>query len=117
MIYIVIIAIFIIVTVLTFAVLKEIDKQNDEKEESDYEVYKTKTLTQAQIADIHERGKITPEEKVKELEGLGMCIGDHIESMAWRCDKFRNCHDCLVDYANTKDEYTSFFDDIKIICK
>ena len=47
MIYIVIIAIFIIAPVLTFAVLKEIDKQNDEKEESDYEVYKTKTLTQA----------------------------------------------------------------------
>lgn len=85
--------------------------------EDEYEVHKTKPLTQEQIVDIHARGKITPAEKEKELEGLEMCIGDYAGSAAWRCRKFKNCHDCLVDYANTKDEHTSFFDDIKIICK
>lgn len=85
--------------------------------ENEYQVHKTKPLTEEQIADIHARGKITPAEKVKELEGLGMCIGDYAGSAAWRCHKFGNCHDCLVDYANTQDEHTSFFDDLKIICK
>lgn len=129
-IYIVIFAIFIFVPALTFIALKEINKQNDKKEitdnnyernkaliEDSYEVHKTKSLTEEQITDIHARGKITPAEKVKELEGLGMCIGDYAGSAAWRCHKFGNCHDCLVDYANTKDEHTSFFDDLKIICK
>lgn len=85
--------------------------------ENEYQVHKTKPLTEEQIADIHTRGKITPAEKVKELEGLGMCIGDYAGSATWRCHKFRNCHNCLVDYANTQDEHTSFFDDLKIICK
>lgn len=85
--------------------------------EDDYKIHKTKPLTEEQIADIHARGKITPAEKVKELEDLGMCIGDYAGSAAWRCRKFGNCHDCLVDYANTQDEHTSFFDEIKIICK
>lgn len=128
--YIVIIAIFIFVPALAFIGLKEINKQDEKKELTDnnyernkglienaYEVHKTKTLTEEQIADIHARGKITPSEKVKELEGLGMCIGDYAGSTAWRCHKFGNCHDCLVDYANTKDEHTSFFEDLKIICK
>lgn len=129
-IYIVIIAIFVFVPALTFIGLKEINKQDDKKEITDnnyeknkvliedaYEVYKTKPLTEGQIADIHARGKITPAEKVKELEGLGMCIGDYAGSAAWRCHKFGNCHDCLTDYANTKDEHVSFFDDLKIVCK
>ena len=77
-----------------------------------------KVLTQEQIDAIHSRGKITPEEKVKEWEGLGLCApGDAIGSAAWRCRKFKNCHDCLVDYANQHKEYTSFFDNLKIVCK
>ncbi len=93
---------------------------NEEKEEQydNYEVPKLKELTKEQIEDIHARGKITPKEKIREWEGLDLCApGDAIGSAAWRCHKFRNCHDCLVDYANTKDEYTSFYDEIKIICK
>lgn len=85
--------------------------------EDNYEVHKTKPLTEEKIADIHARGKITPAEKVKELEDLGMCIGDYAGSAAWRCHKFGNCHDCLVDYANTQDEHTSFFDELKIVHK
>ena len=77
-----------------------------------------KVLTQEQIDAIHSRGKITPEEKVKEWEGLGLCVpGDAIGSAAWRCRKFKNCHDCLVDYANQHDEYTSIFDILKIVNK
>lgn len=118
----IIVVIFIFVPVLTFIALKEMDKQEEIKEtkpliKADYEVHKTKPLTEEQIADIHARGKITPAEKVKELEGLGLCIGDYAGSAAWRCHKFGNSHNCLVDYANTKDEHTSFFDDLKIICK
>lgn len=93
------------------------ESMQDILKEDNYEVHTTKPLTEEQIADIHARGKITPAEKVKELEGLGMCIGDYAGSAAWRCHKFGNCHDYLVDYANTKDEHTSFFDDIKIILK
>lgn len=91
---------------------------NKREEESNYEEPRLKELTEEQITDIHARGKITPAEKLKEWEGAGLCApGDAIGSAAWRCHKFKNCHDCLVDYANTQDEYTSFYDDIKIICK
>lgn len=91
---------------------------NKREEESNYEEPRLKELTEEQITDIHARGKITPAEKLKEWEGAGLCApGDAIGSAAWRCHKFKNCHDCLVDYANAQDEYTSFYDDIKIICK
>lgn len=74
-----------------------------------------KKLTQEQIDDIHARGKITPAEMVKEWEGMDLCApGDAIGSAAWRCEKFHNCHDCLVDYANEHDEYTSFCEIIKL---
>lgn len=71
-----------------------------------------KELKQTQIDNIHLRGKITPQEKVKEWEDIGLCApGDAIDSAAWRCKKFHNrCHDCLVDYANEHEEYTSFYD-------
>lgn len=98
---------------------QEIITQETEKiEESGYVKPQFKELTQEQIGDIHARGKITPEEKVKEWEGMDLCApGDTIGSAAWRCRKFKNCHDCLVDYANQHDEYTSFFDILKIVCK
>lgn len=70
-----------------------------------------KPLTQEQIDDIHNRGKITPEEMVKEWNDMGLCApGDAIGSASWRCEKFKNCQDCLTDYANQHDEYTSFFE-------
>lgn len=68
-----------------------------------------KPLTQEQIDDIHARGKITPSEVVKEWEDMDLCApGDAIGSASWRCKKFNNCHDCLVDYANKQDEYNPF---------
>lgn len=91
-------------------------KEEKEKKliESGYIRPHFKELTQEQIDDIHARGKITPAEKVKEWEGMDLCApGDAIGSAAWRCKKFDNCHDCLVDYASDHDEYTSFFDILK----
>lgn len=86
-----------------------------ELKESGYAKPIFKELTQEQIDDIHSRGGITPQEKVKEWEDMDLCApGDAIGSAAWRCEKFHyNCHDCLVDYANEHEEYTSFYDILK----
>ena len=68
---------------------------------------KLKPLYEEQIREIHSRGMITPEEKVREWESFDLCApGDAIGSAANRCKKFRyNCHECLIDYASGKDEY------------
>lgn len=101
---------------------KTIKKQEEQKVgrekkliESGYVRPIFKHLTQEQIDDIHARGKITPTEKVKEWEGMDLCApGDAIGSAVWRCRKFHHdCHDCLVDYANEYDEYTSIFEIMK----
>ena len=93
-------------------------KHEEKLKEIGYEHPKFKELTQEQIDDIHSRGMITPEEKVKEWEDLGVCPpGTAIGSAAPRCKKFDNCHDCLVDYANNREEYKSIFDEIKIVNK
>ena len=92
----------------------QIEKKEKHNIDDNYEKPKFKELTQEQIKDIHARGKITPQEKVKEWEGMDLCApGDAIGSAAWRCRKFKNCHDCLVDYANQNEEYTSLFDILK----
>ena len=92
---------------------EEIVKQKDNIE--NYVKPTFKKLTKEQIDDIHARGKITPAEMVKEWEGIDLCApGDAIGSAAWRCKKFHNCHDCLIDYANEHDEYTSFLEIIKL---
>jgi hypothetical protein len=96
--------------------IKEEKECNCVEIEHDYVKPKFKELTKEQIKDIHSRGKITPQEKVKEWEGMDLCTpGDAIGSAAWRCRKFHNCHDCLVDYANEYDEYVSSFDTLKVI--
>lgn len=96
---------------------KNVSKHENSNKNTNYVKPKLKELTQEQIDDIHARGKITPQEKVKEWEGMDLCApGDAIGSAAWRCRKFHyNCHDCLVDYANEHDEYTSFKDIMKLI--
>lgn len=107
----------IIDVVCLIRLVKDLSKKEIKEEcsEENYIEPKIKNLTIEQIEDIHLRGKITPAEKVKEWEDIGVCApGDAIGSASWRCDKFKNCHDCLVDYANQRDEYTSFFNSIKI---
>lgn len=75
-----------------------------------------KELTQTQIDEIHARGKITPLEKVKEWENLDLCApGNAIGSAKDRCHTFSNCHECLMDYASSQDEYDSIEDDLKIV--
>ena len=114
--YVVIACLFVYILDKKNTKKQEIITQETEKiEESGYVKPQFKELKQEQIKDIHARGKITPQEKVKEWEGMDLCApGDAIGSAAWRCRKFKNCHDCLVDYANERDEYTSFFDILKI---
>lgn len=114
--YVVIACLFVYILDKKNTKKQEIITQETEKiEESGYVKPQFKELTQEQIDDIHARGKITPQEQVKEWEGMDLCApGDAIESAAWRCKKFKNCHDCLVDYANEHDEYTSFKDILKI---
>ncbi len=96
---------------------KMLTKHNENDNVKEYIRPCFKELTQEQINNIHSRGKITSQEKVKEWEDMGLCApGDAIGSAAWRCKKFHyNCHDCLVDYANGHEEYISFYDILKTI--
>ncbi len=90
-------------------------KLNFKKNNPNYVKPEFKTLTKEEIDDIHNRGKITPEEMVREWEGMGLCApSDNNRNASWRCKKFNNCRDCLVDYANEDDEYVSFFDTLII---
>ncbi len=92
------------------------EPKSDEQLEEAYIKPEFKPLTEEQIKVIHSKGKITPAEKVEEWESMDLCApGDAIGSVAFRCRKFGCCHDCLVDYASNTDEYTSLFDDIKIV--
>lgn len=51
---------------------------------------------------LKKKEKMTPDELVKEWESLGVCApGDAIGTHEWRCEKFKNCHDCLTDYVST----------------
>lgn len=112
---------FICGIVLPFAVLiiskvkndtKQPEKHQSENDQNkaDYEVPKLKPLTAEQIAEIHARGKITPAEAIAEWDDLDLCApGDGMGGAAWRCRKFKCCHDCLVDFANQQDEYTSIY--------
>lgn len=120
---------FFTCTVLALITLKEnkesktslefIEQREKHNPDNDYIQPQFKELTQEQIDDIHSRGKITPQKQVKEWEGMDLCAHeDAIGSAAWRCKKFHhNCHDCLVDYANEHEEYTSFVVDILKECK
>ncbi len=107
--------VFGIYFVLTYQKTKK--HENEQQLKENYIKPEFKTLSKEQIENIHSRGMITPSEKVKEWEGMGLCApGDAIGSAAERCKKFRYCcHDCLVDYANNYEEYSSIFQNIKIV--
>lgn len=109
-------AIFIVMDMKNTEQIKEKRKEHELKlKERGYVKPQFVELTQEEIDDIHSRGRITPAEKVKEWEDMDLCTpGDAIGSAAWRCKKFDNCHDCLVDYAGEHGEYVSFYDILKI---
>lgn len=86
------------------------NKPTEQQPEKDYVEPQLKPLTAEQIAEIHSRGKITPAEAMAEWESLDLCApGDGMGGAAWRCRKFGNCYDCLIDFANEQDEYTSIY--------
>lgn len=60
-------------------------------------------MSQEEIEQIHQRGKLTPVEKYNEWERLGHCPGS---GDAWRCKKYGNCRDCLVSWASEKNEWS-----------
>ena len=67
------------------------------------------SFDQEKIDEIHAKGKITPEEKVKEWESHGLCApGDAIGSASDRCRTFKNCNECLREFASYKDEHKKF---------
>lgn len=70
---------------------------------------KLPSLTQNQIKSIHNRGKITADEKVTEWERTGLCAaGDKRDQKKSRCEKFNhNCHECLIELASERKEYKS----------
>ena len=99
---------------------KENKKQKSPKIDDEFvkKHLKTYNLSEEEVKEIHSRGKLTPEEMVKEWESWDLCApGDFAGSAAWRCKKFKNCHECLLDYASETREHTSIMDDLKIICK
>lgn len=69
--------------------------------------YDIKELSHEEINDIHQKGKITQLEKVKEWESHDLCApGDAIGSAAGRCAYFgNNCHECLLEFASHKIEH------------
>lgn len=94
---------------LLYATIMPLTKKKKNQNKQQTEEYITpefKPLTQEEINDIHSRGKITPAEKVMEWERMNACVSaDEMWTSAWRCKKFKSCHDCLVDYASETDEY------------
>ena len=65
----------------------------------DYRKYRK--LNSMEIRKIHEKGKITFEEKVSEWEKYNICAPDS----NLRCSEFNNCHECLTEYASINKEY------------
>ena len=62
---------------------------------------KPKYLTFKNILEIHERGNLTPWEKVEEWLENGVCAPKDYT----RCNCFYNCKECLVNYASNCSEY------------
>lgn len=106
---------FIITLILEHSLCNK-NNEDDEDMREEYTEPKIIKLSSEQIEDIHSRGKITPDEKVKEWEGLGLCApGDAIGSAAWRCKKFKDCHECLLDYAYKNYEHNSVYEEMKVV--
>ena len=85
------------------------EAQRKNYNEKSYNSPSFKELSEEEINSIHEKGLITPQEAVEEWESFDLCAPGN-SGFNERCHEFNNCHDCLVDYANLKDEYTSMFD-------
>lgn len=76
------------------------DSQRTFFENLDYEHPYHQSLTNEQEKEIHNQGLLTPEEAVRYWESgfSDVCI----PSDKNRCERFKDCHDCLVHYSETK---------------
>lgn len=65
------------------------------------------SITQEQIDEIHEKGKLTPLEAVQMWESFNFCIeGSKSIFSKSRCQYFeQNCHECLMESASHKLEH------------
>lgn len=69
-----------------------------------------KELTEKQTNNIHKRGYVTSQEIFSEWEALGLCAPCNSKGPKnKKCDEYNNCHDCLVHFANQKDEWISMY--------
>lgn len=62
-------------------------------------------LSDEEVEEIHNKGMITPEEMLNELNEMQFCP---FTNGCNRCSEFQNCNDCLIDYVNAKREWTSY---------
>lgn len=89
---------------------KSIVKEEQKEEHIEYrQSPRLPKYTQNQIRTIHNRGKITADEKVTEWERIGLCAaGEKRDQKKTRCEKFNhNCHECLIELASDRKEYKS----------
>lgn len=76
------------------------------------DIRKNKVLTKEEIDEIHKRGNVTIDEIVREWGAYDLCIvGD---ASGNTCKKFKNCHDCLTDYASYSLEHNSVSSFLKL---
>lgn len=120
----IIVLIFIILCILMIAYLdclfnkKCIDTDNDEINISETVLKIQEELHKQTVDEAHSKSELTPEEKVKYWEDLGLCApGDAVGSAAWRCKKFKDCHECLLDYAYQNNEYDLMYKKLNLTCK
>ena len=84
----------------------------------DYDKQKRKNhiYSEKEIQEIHERGNLTPLEKAREWNNFGICApGDYASSAKNRYHEFKNCEECLLDYAYNKREYEPIEKHLKVI--
>ena len=67
-------------------------------------------LTQKEIDNIHRRGYVTAVEILEEWETFGLCAPCNANGPKGnRCDKYKSCHTCLIDFASQQDEWISMY--------
>ena len=88
------------------ALKKEVQRKN--YDEKTYVSPIFKKLTEEEINAIHQQGMITPKEIVQEWEDFDLCTPGN-SGFNKRCHDFKNCHECLIDYANQKDAWYSYY--------
>lgn len=66
----------------------------------------TQKISDIDIDLIHSRGNITPLEKLEEWEYMNQCAPSYeLDSVIKRCRYFKNCSECLREFAFSKREY------------